>query len=125
MLSLVFSQKIYLYCRGSSFPLCFDSRFQSLSFRLPIPAVYFFSNDLVSSNLLRFEVLTVVLLKFEVLWRVRQNGLFVGCVAFTIKALRFFETSVNIYESSWRSIPMKSSDNLHTSYHPTINQCIY
>lgn len=89
-LSLVSSKKICLYFTGSSFPLCFDSRFQSLSFRLPIPPVYFFSNDLVSSKLLRSEVLTVVLLKLQVLRHVRQNGLFVDCVALQTKALRFF-----------------------------------
>jgi len=115
---------VSLYLTGSSFLVCFDSRFQSLSFRLPIPAVYFFSNDLVSSKLVRFEVLTVVLLKLQVLWHVGQNGLFIDCVALKIKALQFFETSVNIYESSWRSIPTKPSNNLHTIYHLTIYQYI-
>ena len=103
----MFSQKICLYLTGSSFPLCFDSRFHLLSFRLSTPAVYFFSNDLVSSKLFRFEVLTVVLLKIQVLWHVRQNWLFVDCVALKIKALRSFERSVNVYESLWLRMPMK------------------
>jgi len=72
----------------------------------------------------RFEVLTAVLLKIRVLWHVGQNGPFVDCLALKIKALRFLETSVNIHESSWLSIPMKLPNDIHTSYHPTINQCV-